>query len=261
VLASDATFERLLRDGLTYQRALRAGRYHEATRIAQSAWRSTPANIVVTGPPVPFADGIKAAMSVGDRRQAVAWAESVGARLEAWNPQLRGGPHIMRTFVITEMGPADEARRALTRLDAMQDSLPVPMRETLDYARALTLQREGRPQEALKLLPNAAWIGPSLLWTSYRRLLRASLEMDLKQPASALATLDTLIRSPMIEADEVPRAHFNRGRALEALGRNEEARRAYEEFLRLWKDADPDQPKLQQARDAVRRLSAPKARV
>lgn len=43
-------------------------------------------------------------------------------------------------------------------------------------------------------------------------------------------------------------AHVQLGRALASLGEKDRARRAYQDFLALWKDADSDVPVLKQAR-------------
>jgi predicted Zn-dependent protease len=43
-------------------------------------------------------------------------------------------------------------------------------------------------------------------------------------------------------------------RALEKTGRREESRRAYQDLLGLWKDADPDLPLLQQAKAEYAKL-------
>ncbi|MGH7507000.1 MAG: hypothetical protein ACRELX_15190, partial [Longimicrobiales bacterium] len=46
------------------------------------------------------------------------------------------------------------------------------------------------------------------------------------------------------------------GRAHAGAGRAAAARKAYEDAFRIWKDADPDLPMLQQARSEYARLSS-----
>jgi len=52
-------------------------------------------------------------------------------------------------------------------------------------------------------------------------------------------------------------ARLQLGRAYALSGDRTKARSAYEEFLALWKDADPDIPTLQQAKREYGRLSEP----
>jgi hypothetical protein len=49
-------------------------------------------------------------------------------------------------------------------------------------------------------------------------------------------------------------AHLGLGRAYVLQGDTVKAKSAYEDFLRLWKDADPDIPVLQQAKAEYARL-------
>ncbi|MFO7586469.1 MAG: hypothetical protein R6X22_00195 [Gemmatimonadota bacterium] len=71
-------------------------------------------------------------------------------------------------------------------------------------------------------------------------LLRARLLLALGRPARALEILERLGRSPLAELE--------RARALEALGRDAEARAAYAWFLRQW---TPDVPGLQALTDSA----------
>ncbi len=49
-------------------------------------------------------------------------------------------------------------------------------------------------------------------------------------------------------------AHLGLGRAYAAMGDTTKARVAYQDFLTLWKDADPDTPVLQQAKAEYAKL-------
>jgi eukaryotic-like serine/threonine-protein kinase len=51
-----------------------------------------------------------------------------------------------------------------------------------------------------------------------------------------------------------PLAWLQLGRAQRLMGDNVSARKSYEEFLRIWKDADPDVPIYQQAKAEYARL-------
>jgi eukaryotic-like serine/threonine-protein kinase len=49
-------------------------------------------------------------------------------------------------------------------------------------------------------------------------------------------------------------AHLQLGRAYVMAGNNAKAKSGYQDFLELWKDADPDNPILKQANDEYGRL-------
>jgi hypothetical protein len=49
-------------------------------------------------------------------------------------------------------------------------------------------------------------------------------------------------------------AHLGLGRAYALTGDREKARAAYQQFLAVWKDADPDAPALRQAKAEFARL-------
>jgi len=74
--------------------------------------------------------------------------------------------------------------------------------------------------------------------------LCGDLLLRLNQPAEAATYFQkTLQRTP-----NRPKAIFGLARAAQASGDNATARRRYEEFLTIWKDADSDIPILQQAK-------------
>ena len=50
-----------------------------------------------------------------------------------------------------------------------------------------------------------------------------------------------------------PKAIFGLAQAAQALGDNETARKRYEQFLAVWKTADPDRPELARARKLLSR--------
>ena len=47
-----------------------------------------------------------------------------------------------------------------------------------------------------------------------------------------------------------------RGRTYAQLGQKEEARKSYQKFFDIWKDADPDVPLLLQAREEFAKLTS-----
>jgi tetratricopeptide (TPR) repeat protein len=75
--------------------------------------------------------------------------------------------------------------------------------------------------------------------------LCGNLLLDLHRPAEAVPYLQkTLQRTP-----NRPKAVFGLARAAQALGDNATARKRYEEFLSIWKDADADRPEVATAKE------------
>jgi tetratricopeptide (TPR) repeat protein len=75
--------------------------------------------------------------------------------------------------------------------------------------------------------------------------LSGNLLLELNRPAeAALYFKKTLQRTP-----SRPKAIFGLARAAQALGDNATARERYQEFLSIWKDADPDRPEVTTAKE------------
>jgi tetratricopeptide (TPR) repeat protein len=75
--------------------------------------------------------------------------------------------------------------------------------------------------------------------------LCGNLLLELQRPAEATAYFEkTLKRTP-----NRPKAIFGLARAAELLGDSVTAKRRYEEFLTIWRTADPDRAELAKARD------------
>jgi tetratricopeptide (TPR) repeat protein len=69
--------------------------------------------------------------------------------------------------------------------------------------------------------------------------------LELNRPTEATIYFEkTLNRTP-----NRPKAVFGLARAAELLGDNETAKKRYEEFLTIWRTADPDRPELAKARE------------
>ena len=75
--------------------------------------------------------------------------------------------------------------------------------------------------------------------------LCGNLLLQLHQPAEAATYFqETLQRTP-----NRPKAIFGLARAAQALGDNAKASERYQEFLSIWKDADPDRPEVVTAKE------------
>ena len=83
--------------------------------------------------------------------------------------------------------------------------------------------------------------------------LFGELLMEMNRPAEAEQRfLETLKRTP-----GRPKAIYGIARAAEARGDNTTARKRYEEFLNIWKDADPNRPEVMNAKKYLAREPIP----
>jgi tetratricopeptide (TPR) repeat protein len=213
------------------------------------AWKEGPAS-------VPWAEGFWAAVMARDSTAAFAFLDSIADRAQRMG--VMSGTEYRepgRALAWLWMGRPERARVEIER----GAGRAAPGSITAGYwtaARVGLLGAQGRPAEALGLLPRARWLGFTIM-SSELRLQRARLLARCGRHAEALATLDSLARCPAIYPDEAVRLHLERGHSLEALGRPAEAAAAYREFLRIWKDADPGRPETAEARRALARLASP----
>jgi hypothetical protein len=80
--------------------------------------------------------------------------------------------------------------------------------------------------------------------------------LEAGQGAEAAAEFEKILDSPGIVVSDPmgPLARWKLGEAFYLSGNKTRSKRAYEDFLTLWKDADPDIPILKQAKAEYARL-------
>jgi len=90
------------------------------------------------------------------------------------------------------------------------------------------------------------------------RYFLAQAYLDAGQPNKAVEELEkALSRYDEFRANKgiwAAKAHYYLGMAYQELGRNEDALRKYEEFLNIWKEADPGIPELEDAKERLQKL-------
>jgi len=114
----------------------------------------------------------------------------------------------------------------------------------LAYCRGYYALKTGHATEAIEHF-QAALRQPPLVWNvdGVEDCL-AQAYLELGRPGEAIAEYERIVRlNP-----NWPLAHYHLGQAYERQGECEQARLAYERFLHLWKDADPDIPEVIEAK-------------
>jgi eukaryotic-like serine/threonine-protein kinase len=114
--------------------------------------------------------------------------------------------------------------------------------------------RKGNAQSALDLLEPATRYEPAALFWS--QTLRGMAYLTLGQNAQAVREAQKILdhRGEATLSLLWPLAHLSLARALALQGDATQARKAYEEFFALWKDADVDVPVLVEAKKQYAKL-------
>ena len=126
-------------------------------------------------------------------------------------------------------------------------------------AQGLAAKAEGNADEAVAKMKEAVAIEDSiddLSQPPYPILpaneLLGMLLLDMNRPADAAERfVQTLKRTP-----GRPKAIYGIARAAESRGDNATARQRYQEFLQIWKDADPDRPEVATAKEFLAKVPA-----
>ena len=134
----------------------------------------------------------------------------------------------------------------------------------LPVLRALLATMGREPAKAMEALQAAApyELGVPLSWFNgtfgqlYPIYVRGLAYLDTQQGAEAAAEFQKILdHRGIVASDPIGAvARLQNGRALVASGDKTRAKAAYQDFLKLWKDADPDIPILQQAKAEYARL-------
>jgi tetratricopeptide (TPR) repeat protein len=134
----------------------------------------------------------------------------------------------------------------------------------LPTLRGLLAISHGKPSDAIELLqvavPNELAVPPisffGFFGSLYSADVRGEAYLAVHQPAQAAAEFQKILgHRGLVLADPVDAlARLQLGRAFALSGDRAKAKAAYQDFLTLWKDADPDVPILQQAKAEYAKL-------
>ncbi|MGE5834083.1 MAG: protein kinase domain-containing protein [Acidobacteriota bacterium] len=127
---------------------------------------------------------------------------------------------------------------------------------SLPLVHAQVDMQRSNPARAVELLETARpYEGSALLQIAY---LRGQAYVDLRRGADGAAEFQKILDHKGLQAafPFYPLAHVGLARASVLAGDTTKARKAYQDFFALWKDADVDIPILQQARREYDKLNA-----
>ncbi|HXQ26732.1 MAG TPA: protein kinase [Candidatus Acidoferrales bacterium] len=149
-------------------------------------------------------------------------------------------------------GDSAEAQKLAADLNQRLPQATVVQSYYLPAIRAALAVHQGKPQDAIEdlsatssyeLIPNVDMMAVYLRGQAY---------LAAHQGAEAAAEFQKMLDHPY-QADHVL-PHLGLGRAYALAGDMAKARTAYQDFLALWKDADPDIPILKQAKAEYAKL-------
>jgi tetratricopeptide (TPR) repeat protein len=159
-----------------------------------------------------------------------------------------------RTFAIC--GLRTDAERVASELTRRFPDATLTQRVELPVAAAALALGARDPSRALALLePVRAYdrARGAEFWPEY---LRAQAYLMARKPAEARREFEAIFARRGEAPDSLlfPLSHLGVGRAAALAGDIETARSAYDAFLALWRDADPDLPRVREAREERARL-------
>jgi eukaryotic-like serine/threonine-protein kinase len=160
---------------------------------------------------------------------------------------------MVMALALARSGRAAEAGRLADQISAEWPEDTLVQHYNIPTIRAAIKLRQHDPAAAIDLLRGTAKY--DLAFTGsfesvYPAYIRGLAYLGLGDGRSAAAQFQKLIDNPGFSVRHVigPLARLQLGRAQKMMGDNASARNSYEQFLSIWKDADPDLPVYRQAK-------------
>jgi eukaryotic-like serine/threonine-protein kinase len=171
-------------------------------------------------------------------------------------------PHlIFHLNVIGQYTRRSCSERPANRLAKLNPEDTVEQYAYLPEIRAELALAQGTPARSIEeLLPTVPYelavTDSGLLPVMYSVYLRGQASLAAKNPAAAILEFRKILDHPGIVFNEsmAVLAHLGLARAYVLQGDTGRAQTAFQDFLTLWKDADPDIPVFQQAKAEYAKL-------
>ncbi len=170
----------------------------------------------------------------------------------------------VEAFSAIALGVAGDSAQAGQLAAELAKRFPEDTIVQFDYLpmiRAAIALRSSEPSKAVEALAPAApyelgYTNGALTFALYPIYLRGAGYLEAKQGTAAAAEFQKILDYPGVVGNEPigALAHLGLGRAYALAGDSAKAKSAYQDFLALWKNADPDLPILQQAKTEYAKL-------
>ena len=170
----------------------------------------------------------------------------------------------VQAVAATVLGLAGDAARATQLADSLAIRYPQNTSMQFHYLpmiRYAIATRKGNPAKALESADvDSRFDLGAPAWMSYVRLypvyIRGQANLAAHRAGPANADFQKILDHPGLVLNEPigALAHLGLGRAYAIAGDYDKARTAYQDFLALWKDADPDIPILKEAKAEYAKL-------
>src|SRR6266446_6304558 len=178
---------------------------------------------------------------------------------KATRVKLDWGDRVALALALARSGQTAEADRLADQISAERPEDTVVQHYFIPTIRAAIKLQQRDPAAAIDLLRGAAKY--DLAFTTsfnylYPAYIRGLAYLELRDGRSAAAQFQKQIDNPGFGVRHVigPLAWLQLGRAQKMMGEEAAARKSYETFLDLWKNADPDIPIYQQAKAEYAKL-------
>ena len=229
---------------------IQGGRFHSAERLRDQALGPTPKA------------GDADSMAIFSALEDAEVGKSPQAR--SYERKADGGPldrngRIALAQTLARSGRATEAAKLADQLSAERPDDTLVQHYFVPAIRASIKLQQHDPAAAIDLLRGTlkydlAFTGFDYLYPAY---LRGQAYLELGDGRSAATEFQKFIDNPGFSVRDVtgPLAWLQLGRAQKMMGNEAAARKSYETFLALWKNADPDIPIYQQAKAEYAKLT------
>jgi len=223
---------------------IQQGRFHSAERLRQQALRQTSKA---------GNDDWWVILSALEDAEVGKDAQARRYESEATGRPLERGNKINLALALARSGRTAEASRLADQISAERPEDTLVQHYFIPTIRAAIKLEQHEPAAAIDLLRGTEKY--DLAFTGsfdyvYPAYIRGLAYMGLGDGQLAAVQFQKLIDNPGFSVRHVigPLARLQLGRAQKLMGDNASARKSYEEFLHLWKDADPDLPVYREAK-------------